>query len=89
MHGANFCSQEAIPVGVDKSKNGERVVTVAGLDCMCGGTHVKNTQDIRAATATKIRKVNGLSRRCNRVISFPFSPLQSKKCVRVSYTIAD
>lgn len=36
---------------------GERVVMVGGLDCMCGGTHVKNTQDIRQATATKIKKV--------------------------------
>lgn len=37
---------------------GERVVTVGGLECMCGGTHVKNTLDIRAATATKIKKVS-------------------------------
>ena len=36
---------------------GNRVVTVAGLECMCGGTHVKNTSDIRTVTATKIKKV--------------------------------
>lgn len=36
---------------------GARVVTVAGLECMCGGTHVKNTLDIGAVTATKIKKV--------------------------------
>ena len=39
---------------------GDRVVMVAGVDCMCGGTHVKNTHDIRQATATKIKKVGSL-----------------------------
>ena len=36
---------------------GERVVNVGGTECMCGGTHVKNTADIGAFTATKIKKV--------------------------------
>ncbi len=36
---------------------GDRMVMVAGMECMCGGTHVKNTRDIRQAPATKIKKV--------------------------------
>jgi len=36
---------------------GDRMVMVAGMDCMCGGTHVKNTRDIKQVTATKIKKV--------------------------------
>lgn len=34
------------------------MVNVGGTECMCGGTHVKNTADIRTFTATKIKKVN-------------------------------
>ena len=41
---------------------GDRVVMVAGLECMCGGTHVKNTRDIKQATATKIKKVTAYDR---------------------------
>ena len=37
---------------------GERIVDVGGTECMCGGTHVKNTADIRHFTATKIKKVS-------------------------------
>ena len=37
---------------------GDRVVNVGGTECMCGGTHVKNTADIRSFTATKIKKVH-------------------------------
>jgi Ser-tRNA(Ala) deacylase AlaX len=33
------------------------MVMVGTLECMCGGTHVKNTLDIRAVTATRIKKV--------------------------------
>ena len=33
------------------------MVNVGGTECMCGGTHVKNTADIRNFTATKIKKV--------------------------------
>ena len=33
------------------------MVDVGGTECMCGGTHVKNTADIRHVTATKIKKV--------------------------------
>lgn len=40
---------------------GERVVAVGGLECMCGGTHVKNTLDIKGATALRIKKVSGKS----------------------------
>ena len=36
---------------------GERVVNVGGVGCPCGGTHVKNTVDIRGVTVTKIKKV--------------------------------
>ncbi len=36
---------------------GERVVNVGGVGCPCGGTHVKNTADIRGVTVTKIKKV--------------------------------
>ena len=36
---------------------GERIVTVSGVSCPCGGTHVKNVADIRAVTVTKIKKV--------------------------------
>ena len=36
---------------------GERIVTVGGVSCPCGGTHVKNVADIRAVTVTKIKKV--------------------------------
>ena len=34
------------------------MVNVGGTECMCGGTHVRNTADIRTFTATKIKKVN-------------------------------
>ena len=33
------------------------MVNVGGRECMCGGTHVKNTADIGSLTATKIKKV--------------------------------
>ena len=33
-------------------------MNVGGTECMCGGTHVKNTADIRSFTATKIKKVH-------------------------------
>ena len=36
---------------------GERVVSVGSTSCACGGTHVKNTSDIRGVSATKIKKV--------------------------------
>ena len=36
---------------------GERVVDVGGVGCPCGGTHVKNTADIKSVTVTKIKKV--------------------------------
>ena len=36
---------------------GERVVNVGGVSCPCGGTHVKNTADIKGVTVTKIKKV--------------------------------
>ena len=32
-------------------------MTVGGVSCPCGGTHVKNVADIRAVTVTKIKKV--------------------------------
>ena len=37
--------------------SGERVVDVGGVGCPCGGTHVKNTADIKGVTITKIKKV--------------------------------
>lgn len=37
---------------------GERMVNVGGAVCACGGTHVKNTADIRGVTVTKIKKVS-------------------------------
>ena len=40
---------------------GERIVNVGGTGCACGGTHVKNTADIRGITVTKIKKVLGVS----------------------------
>ena len=36
------------------------MVNVGGTECMCGGTHVQNTADIRYFTATKIKKVISL-----------------------------
>lgn len=33
------------------------MVDVGGVDCPCGGTHVKNTADIKGITVTKIKKV--------------------------------
>ena len=33
-------------------------MNVGGTSCACGGTHVKNTSDIRGVLATKIKKVN-------------------------------
>ncbi|CAI8013516.1 hypothetical protein GBAR_LOCUS8555 [Geodia barretti] len=48
--------KEAIPVGVRRNEKGERMVNVGGTECMCGGTHVQNTADIRYFTATKIKK---------------------------------
>ena len=40
---------------------GERIVTVGGVGCPCGGTHVKNVADIREMRVTKIKKVCGMS----------------------------
>ncbi len=37
--------------------SGERIVSVGGSECPCGGTHVKNVTDIRGITVTKIKKV--------------------------------
>jgi len=36
---------------------GDRIVSVGGTECPCGGTHVKNVTDIRGITITKIKKV--------------------------------
>ena len=36
-------------------------MTVGGVGCPCGGTHVKNVADIRAMRVTKIKKVWGVS----------------------------
>ena len=30
---------------------------MGGTPCMCGGTHVKNTSEIKGLTVTKIKKV--------------------------------
>lgn len=30
---------------------------MGGVGCPCGGTHVKNTADIKGVTVTKIKKV--------------------------------
>lgn len=48
--------QEAKPVNVTWNEQGERIVNVGGVSCACGGTHVKNTSDIRGVSATKIKK---------------------------------
>ena len=40
--------------------SGERMVNVGGTVCACGGTHVKNTADIRGVTVTKIKKVRDI-----------------------------
>ncbi|KAL5457304.1 hypothetical protein EMCRGX_G034552 [Ephydatia muelleri] len=48
--------QDAIPVNVTWNEQGERIVNVGGTSCACGGTHVKNTSDIRGVLATKIKK---------------------------------
>ncbi len=46
-----------------------RVVTlVPKLGCPCGGTHVKNSQDIGHITLTKIRVKGGQSRICYKLI---------------------
>ena len=31
---------------------------VGGVECPCGGTHVKSVADIRGVTVTKIKKVS-------------------------------
>lgn len=36
------------------------MVNVGGAACACGGTHVKNTADIRGLTVTKIKKVRDI-----------------------------
>lgn len=36
----------------------EREVNVGGTSCMCGGTHVKNTQEIGGVVVTKMKKVH-------------------------------
>ena len=35
----------------------EREVNVGGTSCMCGGTHVKNTEEIGGVVVTKMKKV--------------------------------
>lgn len=38
----------------------EREVNVGGTTCMCGGTHVKNTAEIKGLKVTKIKKVRNV-----------------------------
>lgn len=46
---------------------GERIVTVGGVGCPCGGTHVKNVADIRAVRVTKIKKVYLFGASCHKL----------------------
>ena len=50
----------SFPLSLSLSLSGEREVNVGGTPCMCGGTHVKNTSEIRGITVTKIKKVHGV-----------------------------
>jgi Ser-tRNA(Ala) deacylase AlaX len=36
---------------------GERIVTICGVSCPCGGTHVKNVSLIQSLRVTRIKKV--------------------------------
>ena len=45
-------------VSIPLSIAGERSVNVGGTQCLCGGTHVKNTSEIVGVTVTKMKKVS-------------------------------
>ena len=42
---------------VSVNERNEREVNVGGVSCMCGGTHVKNTAEIKGLKVSKIKKV--------------------------------
>lgn len=39
-----------------------RVVTVAGLSCPCGGTHVRSTRELEGVRVTKVKAKKGTLR---------------------------
>lgn len=39
-----------------------RIVTVAGLACPCGGTHVRSTRDLNGVRVTKLKAKKGTLR---------------------------
>lgn len=39
-----------------------RIVTVAGLACPCGGTHVGSTRDLKGVRVTKLKAKKGTLR---------------------------
>ncbi|XP_003385755.1 PREDICTED: uncharacterized protein LOC100631819 [Amphimedon queenslandica] len=48
--------KESIGVVVSVNERNEREVNVGGVSCMCGGTHVKNTAEIKGLKVSKIKK---------------------------------
>lgn len=42
---------------VTTNERNEREVNVGGVSCLCGGTHVKNTAEIKDLKILKIKKV--------------------------------
>lgn len=58
------------------------MVNVGGTECMCGGTHVKNTADIGSFTATKIKKVikwSTVTCRTNFMLSSSYSTILTEQ----------
>lgn len=39
-----------------------RIVTVAGLSCPCGGTHVRSTRELKGTQVTKVKAKKGTLR---------------------------
>lgn len=61
------------PTGVSAEADGTRVVTIGGLPCPCGGTHVASSADIGAVTISALKsKGSG-----------------KKKALRVSYVVSE
>lgn len=48
--------------GASEPKAATRIVTVAGLACPCGGTHVRSTGQLAGARVTKVKAKKGAVR---------------------------
>ena len=64
---------EDSPTEISAEEDGTRIVTIGGLPCPCGGTHVTSASSIGAVTVTALKsKGSG-----------------KKKALRVSYSVSD